>query len=126
METFDFPLHTLSAKYPESSAKMTFGRGYEFASKPKGPDQVTYTLAFRGMFFFLNPDGSFDTTTRPTINMAALEAFYVRHRLYEKFIYPHPALGDLVVRFDNPIEYKIQENGRGAVEPFTISLLTQP
>lgn len=105
---------------------MTFGRGYEFASKPKGPDQLTYTLAFRGMFFFLTPEGAFDLTPRPTINMAVLEAFYQRHRLYEKFLYPHPALGDLTVRFDTPLEYKIAENGNGTVEPFSIVLLTQP
>lgn len=126
METFNFPKHTLSVKYPESSAKMTFGKGYEFATKPKGPDQVSYTLAFRGMFFFLNGDGTFDATSQPTINMATLEQFYTRHRLYEKFIYPHPALGNLVMRFDTPLEYKIQENGNGAVEPFTLTLLTQP
>ncbi|MES0134513.1 hypothetical protein NKJ88_06055 [Mesorhizobium sp. M0016] len=126
MDTFNFPMHTLAAKYPESSAKMTFGRGYEFASKPKGPDQLTYTLAFKGMWFFLNSNGTLDLATRPTLNMAVLENFYVAHRLYEKFIYPHPALGNVTVRFDVPLDYKIMEGGNGLVEPFTIQLLTQP
>lgn len=126
METFTFMKHVLSVEYPESSAKIKFGRGYEFASRPIGPDQVTLTLSFKAMFFAFNPNGSYNLTWEPTINMALLENFYKEHRLYEKFIYPHPVEGNLTVRFDRPLQYKIIENGNGQVEPFQIRLLTQP
>ncbi|CCV12928.1 hypothetical protein [Mesorhizobium sp. STM 4661] len=87
---------------------------------------MAYTLSFRGLFFFFIDDCTLNDTINTTINMAVLEAFYARHRLYEKFWYPHPTKGDLVVRFNKPLEYKVMENGNGAVEPFTIELLLQP
>lgn len=126
MDEFDFPLHTLEVKYPESSVKLQLGRGYEFASRPRGPDQVTFTLYFKAMFFFEDPPGTLDLDVNPTVNMAVLEAFYNDHKMYDKFIYPHPTLGDVTVRFGEPLTYKIAENGRGRVEPFTIRLVTQP
>lgn len=126
METFAFPLHTFATKYPESSATVTFGRGYSFASRPRGPDQKTYTLSFAGMWFYETAPGVVDTTSNPTINMAILDAFYQAHRLYEPFIYPHPAEGDVVVRFAKPLAYKQKPNGKGQVEPFEIELILLP
>lgn len=126
METFDFPLFTWTVRYPESSAKVKFGRGYEFTSKPKGPDQVTYILHFAAMMFFVNSAGNVSTTTLPKINIAKLEAFYNVHKTYEKFILPLPGKGNLTVRFNKPLEYKVKENGNGLVEPFQLEVLTQP
>ena len=126
METFNFPLHTLSVKYPDSSVKVQFGKGYEFASAPRGPDQVEYTLEFDAMFFFESSPGVLDKVTRPTVNMAVLEDFYQLVKLYTKFIYPHPTLGNLTVRFGEPLAYKVAKNGKGRVEPFSIKLVLQP
>lgn len=126
MATFTFATHTLEVKYPESSTTVQFGRGYQFASKPKGPDQVTYILHFKSMFFFLNSNGTLNKTTRPTLNMAVLEDFYNTHKMYEEFVYPHPTLGNLNVRFSKPLAYKIMENGHGATDSFTLEITTQP
>lgn len=126
METFDWPNFTWTTKYPESSAKVKFGRGYEFASKPKGPDQVTYVLRFRAMKAFEGADGLLDPVPMPEINVGRLEAFYNVHRLYEKFILPLPGKGDLVVRFAKPFEYTIAEGGLGTTDAFTIEVCTQP
>ena len=134
MKTFDFPMHVLEVEYPESSVKMKYGRGYEFASRPRGPDQITYILHFEAMWFFTERDGFpalgattiLDLNRNPQLNMALLEKFYQEHRLFEPFYYPHPVLGNVVVRFNEPLKYKIKENGRGQVEPFSVRLLTQP
>ncbi len=134
MKTFDFPMHVLEVEYPESSVKVKYGRGYEFASRPRGPDQVIYILHFTGMWFFMDRDGFpplgataiLDYNKLPQINMARLERFYQEHRLYEPFWYPHPVLGNQRVRFDEPLKYKIEENGHGKVEAFSVRLLTQP
>jgi phage-related protein len=126
METFDFPYFTWTTRYPESSTKVRFGRGYEFASKPKGPDQVSYILHFKTMKFFTNSAGTVVTTTLPKINIAKLEAFYNAHKMYEKFLLNIPGKGTLTVRFSKPLEYKVAENGQGTVEPFTLEVLTQP
>lgn len=122
---FNYPMHTFETRYPESSAKLQFGRGYEFASKPKGPDQVTYLLSFAAMKFFTT-GGVVNRTINPTINIAHLEDFYRQHRLYEKFIYPHPSDGNVTVRFKSPLTFKQMFGGLGTVEPFSVELTTQP
>lgn len=126
METFDFPYFTWTTRYPESSTKVKFGRGYEFASKPRGPDQVTYVLHFKTMKFFESAPGVVDTTIHPAINIARLEEFYNRVKMYEKFILPLPGKGNIVVRFSKPLEYRIAENGQGTVDSFQLEVLTQP
>jgi hypothetical protein len=126
METFDFPYFTWTTEYPESSAKVQFGRGYEFASKPRGPDQVKYTLHFKTMMFFTDEVGRVVTGVQPKINVARLEEFYQKHRLFEKFILPIPGKGLLTVRFSKPLKYRVAENGNGTVESFELEVLTQP
>ncbi len=126
METYNFPLFSWTTRYPESSAKVQFGRGYEFASQPRGPDQVIYVLNYATMVFYLNTDGTLNKTRNPPINMALLEDFYIKHRLFEKFIFPHPAKGNLTCRFNKPLEFTIAKGGLGTVEPFSVELRTQP
>lgn len=126
MAVFNFPYHTIEVKYPESSVKVAFGGGYEFASKPKAPDQVEYTLSFPAMFFFETVPGVEDVTPHPAVNMTVLENFYNAHKMYEKFTYPHPTKGNIQVRFGDPLSYKIVSNGKGRVEPFSIKLISQP
>lgn len=126
-QTFNFPFHVFENQYPESSPKMQFGGGYEFAAKPSAPDQVRYILHFfEGMKYYLNANGTVNRTTEPTKNIAALEDFYKLHRLYEKFTYPHPADGNLTVRFAAPLKFKLKPLGLGTVEAFTVELLLQP
>ncbi|WP_353645771.1 hypothetical protein [Mesorhizobium sp. WSM2239] len=119
MAVFDFPYHTIEEEYPVSSTTMKFGGGYQFASKPKGPDQIKFILNFEAMWF--------STPPHPKLNMQTLVDFYEDHRLYEPFDYPHPRLGTVSVRFATPL--KIPEGikkGRGQVKPFKIELLLQP
>lgn len=125
MQTFNFPMHTFETIYPDSSPKVQFGKGYEYASKPKAPDQVKYRLAFPVMKFYLT-GGVVDRGIYTTSNMALLEDFYKFHRCYEKFIYPHPLEGNVVVRFSQPLQYKQLPMGLGAVEPFTLEFTLQP
>lgn len=126
MKKYPFDKCVLEVKYPESSGRVRYGSGYTFATRPRGPDQVLYTLHYPAMWFFFLHNTEYDLDRHPTINMALLDQFYQEHRLYEKFIFPHPVLGPQVVRFDKPLEYKITENGKGQVDPFTVSLIVQP
>lgn len=126
MQTFTFMKHTLEVQYPESSAKVKFGRGYTFVSKPRGADQILFILHFKAMWFWFTNPTTYDKTKNPTINMAVLEDFYNAHKLYEPFIYPHQTLGNVTVRFDQPLKYKLVEGGNGQVEPFQLTLITQP
>ena len=105
---------------------MSFGRGYEFAAKPKGPDQVTYILHFKTMKFFEASPGVASLTIRPQINIAVLEAFYNRVKMYEKFLLPIPGKGNIVVRFSKPLDYKLTEAGLGTVDAFQLEFKSQP
>lgn len=127
MDTFDFPNFTWSVKYSESSATVKFGRGWQFASKPKGPDQVTYVLNFEAMRFFTNANGDLITAgAGRAYNMARLENFWLDKKLYEPFILPLPGKGNIVVRFSKPLEYEILKGGGGLTKPFSLEVLSQP
>lgn len=127
MAVFNFPYHTFETEYPETGQKISFGGGYEFAVAPRAPDQVVYKLNFAGMFYFLNTTGTaLSTTKSPLINMMVMENFYKSHRLHVMFDYEHPVHGLAKVRFRKPLAVKQKPGGLGAVEPFTVELLTQP
>lgn len=127
METFDFPFHTVEDEYPASSTTMKFGGGYQFASKPTGPDQITFKLNFKAMWFYEGPPGTVDATSNPKINMQKLIEFYEAHRLYEPFEYPHPRRGTLTVRFAKPLKVPdYVEKGRGQLQPFSVDLILLP
>lgn len=127
MQTFDFPFHTVSDEYPTSSTVIQFGGGYQFATKPNGPDQLTFKLAFEAMWFFERSPGVVDRDREPQINMALMQDFYEAHRLYEKFYYPHPTRGLVVVRFAKPLQIpKGVKGGNGKTDQVNLEFILQP
>lgn len=138
MRTLDFPYHSVGDEYPESSTLIRFGGGYSFATKPKGPDQITFHLNFEAMFWWINIiNRSIDRTFNSQINCASLQDFYEYHRMYELFTYNHPSRGQTAVRFAKPlppfksmpdkITYNRLANRAGhQIEPFTVDLIMQP
>lgn len=103
MDTFDFPYHTVGDEYPESSTLVRFGSGYQFASKPKGPDQIIFHLAITGLFWWIDRDGNIDWASNPLGNAGLLQKFYEGHRMYAPFLYNHPTRGIVTVRFHKPL-----------------------
>lgn len=127
METFNFPYHSVEDRWPENSTKVQFGKGWEFASKPRGPAQLQFRLSFNGMLWFVDDAGSVDTTSNPTLNLYKLQEFYETHQLYEKFFYPHPRRGNQIVRFRQPLIIPGTLLGKsGLVDNFEIVLTQQP
>ncbi len=105
---------------------MKFGRSWEFTTAPKGPDQVTYTLKFETMKFFMDGAGQVEDTTEPAYNIHRLDLFYQRHRMWKRFIFPLPGHGNLTVRFSKPFQYDLTKGGEGTVDPFQLEFITQP
>jgi hypothetical protein len=125
--TFDFPYHIPVTVYPDNSSRVQFGGAYEFVSKPNAPDQRIFILSFAGMSFFFNTDGTINASTNAQYNYKALRNFYESVKLYDKFNYPHPEFGTILVRFHKPLQDpKLIPNGRGLTEPFEIELIEQP
>ena len=127
METFDFPYHSIEDQYPETSNPIQFGRGYRFASKPKGPTQYTFLLTFAAFRWFLDQDGVPDPAVQPHINIKALIDFYDAHMMHEYFIYPHPWRGNLRCRFKTPLKIPpAGPNSKGLVEGIQLQLIYEP
>lgn len=143
METFDFPYHSPNDEYPGGST-IKFGRGYRFAARPPGPDEVVVHLNFPTMFFFQRYAGEpMLKDVVPQLNILAVDAFYKRHRMFEPFYYPHAILGTVICRFNKPLimpkklstspgevgghrapdgtAYRVHQ-----VEPFDLEFLIQP
>lgn len=127
METFTWVNHTFSTEYPESGFKLQLGNSYEYAEGPTSPDQRVITLSFPLLKYFTNAAGALSATIQPTLNMLALENFYVVHKMWKTFIYPHPVHGNLNVRFRKPLKVPAGlPDGGGAVGSFSVELIEQP
>ncbi|WCD44160.1 hypothetical protein Lumi_021 [Xylophilus phage Lumi] len=126
MDTFNFPFHAVSTKHNSDGSAVKLGRGYTYTSKPTAPSQRLFTLSFQAMQYF-GTDGNPNKAIKPQINMAVLDDFYLAHELWSDFIYPHPVYGNVVVKFNKPLE--IPEGlpgGNGVTKSFSIELMEQP
>lgn len=129
METFPFYMHHPVTVYPKGDG-FKFGGGYEATHAPLEPLQRKFKLHFSAMIWFINETtGLPENTTEPHLNMLALDEFYRRHLSWKKFIYPHPSLGNINVKFsaDNPWEHPKTLKGSGGVtDEFEMILVEQP
>lgn len=102
------------------------GKGYEFRQGENAPEQMQYDLVFKGMRY-VYVSNVLSNSANPTLNILALDAFYVANKLHKVFIYPHPVRGNINVRFLKPLEYGTpEEGGTGIIPEFTISIIEQP
>lgn len=126
MSSFDFPYHTYTTEYPDSSFRAKLGGGYQYSAPPSAPDQRTFKLKFRALKYFVT-NGVIDALVNPEINLARLEQFYNLYKMNLTFIYPHPVLGDIPVRFNKPLSIpEGTPGGDGLVENIELEFLEQP
>jgi len=134
-QTFSYPFYTIGDQYPESSTNVRFGRGYSFASKPDGPDQLIFQLDMQGFAWWVNSARVINRTINPEINAGHIQDFYEFHRMFQPFFFNHPTRGQVTVRFNKPLprfksipEAVIVQNGfRGhRIESFPIELILLP
>lgn len=127
MATFNFPYHTVSTEYPDSTFRAKLGNSYQYSAQPVAPDQRIFVLKFALMKYFQAKSGAIDRTTLPEINMALLDDFYQAHKLHSTFTYKHPVYGDLACRFNKPL--KIPEGvagGDGAIQNIEVEFIEMP
>lgn len=127
METFSWMMHRFSTEYPETGFRVQLGNSYQYAAPPVAPDQRKITLKFATMKYFVNTAGVVDATIQPEINFLALENFYNAHKLWRKFYYNHPVYGQLVCKFNKPLQVPDGiPDGGGCLEPFEVELIEVP
>lgn len=129
MATFNFRVSGLEVQYPENSRVVSFGGGYEFASRPKGPPQIQYRLMLSGFGWFTeNDEGLIPTPARyAQQNLFGLQNFYETHELWKTFTLPTDHWGDLTVRFSSPLKIPpVPKGNRGIVPDFDVTVKLQP
>lgn len=103
--TFNFCPNSLVPELlpPEAPTLMTFN-GWTFSSKPTTPFQSSWKVTLYGLQWYLNSDGTFNLTTNPTRNAAALEKFYRDNQTWDNFAWKHPHIATTMqVRFKSPV-----------------------
>lgn len=128
METFPMTMFKFTTEYPQSGTSIQLGNSYAFTAAPTAPDQRTFTLTFSVLKYFINGDGSINTSLYSnTLNLKVLEDFYARHKLWKSFNFTHPIHGSLVVKFKEPLSIPAGETGGGgAVKEIQVKLIEQP
>lgn len=123
----NFPHHRVATEYFEVAYNGAIGQSYNFALPPISPSIRQFTLFFETMRYYFNSDGSIDLDTNPQLNIGRLEHWYNTFKLTVPFLYPHPAFGNIWVRFNAPPTIpKGRFGGNGWLEAFSLTLVEQP
>lgn len=121
LELFDFPYHKVSHRYSDRSTRLNLGNQWSYITKPTTPVIRIFTLKFEVMKFFEN--SQYLTPIERRYSAHHLDDFYQRHETFGEFLYDHHTFGNIVVRFDQPLELSEGLTGAGgAILPFTVTL----
>lgn len=132
LKTFDFFFSNWELVYPEEGMSVQYGNSYVFNSAPTAPSQRTFKLAMEGIQYFLNTDNSIyagdvltDDPMHYARNAKRLDDFYVEHKQWKNFIFPHPIYGNVTCRFGKPLTLP-KLIGNGVLAAFDLELREQP
>ena len=130
METFPFDYHIPSTEYPDEGSRLQLGDSYTFSVGASAPPQRIITLEFKDSAmrnFWDSANNKPDIVTNANRNFFALELFYQRHKLHNKFTYVHPQYGAMTVTFNKPLKTPKMVDGRpGEMQGFSVELLEHP
>jgi len=109
---------------PPAPGNVMSMNGWAFSARPNVPYLKEFAVMLYGVRWYLNSDGTYDSTTDPTFNARALELFYEANGCWDNFAWAHPHLGTLQVRFKEAVAVgKADPNSRGLVPAFEIKLV---
>lgn len=126
VDTFNFcPNSQVPVTTPRDPVSVVTMNGWTFTAKPTTPYVRRFKLTLHGLRWLLTGVGIYDATTTPTINAAALEAFYKAHEGWDPFYWQHPHIAaPLLVRFASPVTVPAaMPNSGGWIEPLEIDLI---
>lgn len=128
MAVFTFcPNSQVPRLMPRETSNTVTLNGWTFSARPISPMQRKFEVKVHGLRWYLNSDGTFDTTTDPTHNARLLELFYQDHEMWNTFTWNHPHLGALNVRFASPLSIPPgRENSGGLIDAFDMTLVEGP
>lgn len=127
MAVFPCEYFTVQTRYPQSGTQVRLGNSYMYTAPPVAPDQRTFIVKVQGMQYFVNSNGTINTTLQTGRNMAVLEQFYNDHKMYMSFDFDHPVYGTLKCKFSRPLE--IPEGfigGNGILPAFDLEFIEIP
>ena len=129
METFNFPFHgTPAMTTDDNSTSITLKGGFKFSAEPSEPILRIFTLTFPVMGYEFLPNGDPDAlgTLNTEHNVLSLWEFYKKHGTWKTFTYPHPAFGDVTVKFDTPFTIPQVTGNQGKVSSIEVKLREHP
>ena len=127
LQTFPATFFTYSTDYPNSGQRIQLGNSWQFDSPSPAPDQRIFRLKLQGMTYFLNANGTINSSINPGRNLALLEQFYTQHRLATRFTLNHPVYGARTCKFNQPLKIPNPLPGGSGVFPeFEVELIELP
>lgn len=127
MKVFDFPFHICTVRYPKRGTQVKLGGGYTYSVASSSPVARTFVLTFDLMRWVKNSSGLLTPSIDPQINLMRLENFYIEHELHADFIYRHERYGDVVVKFEEPLDIPpAKRDSFGSVFGINVTLSEQP
>jgi hypothetical protein len=127
METFPPTYFIYSTRYPESGQRIQLGNSYQFDTPPAAPDQRIFRLTLQGMCYFVDQNNEIDEVYQPGRNLAVLDKFYNDHKRAHAFIFPHPVYGNVICKFNTPLEIPPGvPGGNGLVQDPEVELIEIP
>lgn len=123
---FDFcPNTRVAEKIAPKEDEVKDMNGWVYHPKPYLPFRASYKVTLEGLRWYLDTiSGNLDSTRDLEHNAGRLEAFYLAHRLYKPFIFKHEYLGNLRVRFSEPVSVpKALPNSGGLIPAFEVNFI---
>lgn len=97
--------------------------GWDYTPVPYLPFRRKFKVTLEGLRWYLG-DGELDFDADPEHNAGRLEGFYVQHRMYKPFEFQHEYLGNLELRFAEPVSVpKALPNSNGLIDALEIMMV---
>lgn len=126
LDRFIWENHNFGTKYIEPFVHASIGPegGQSFVPYKSVKPVRNISLDFPLLFLQESVHAAYTGLVyRPELDFNTLKDFYLKHKSYKPFIYPHPVYGDMVVRFAKPLALpKKTAGGIGLVQGFTVEL----
>lgn len=121
---FDFaPLtHVAVEEAPQEKQAMNMN-GWDFNAKPSEPYRRRFRITLSGMRWMIAGE-RLDLDRDPQHNAGRLLEFYRDNRTWDHFTYAHEYLGEIQVRFAEPVNIpKAIPNSDGLIPDFDLTLI---
>lgn len=124
---FPFPCeyYDVEVDITDETMAAPLGGNYEMVFKRAKKPLKTFKLSVSGMKYIETPLGELIIGIEQGLNMALLEAFYLKHRLSKSFVFNYAGV-DYTVRFKQPLVVPKVYGNNGVMDALELILVEAP